>query len=60
MYVEKDYQKLTADVAPDSLVLLIVDMISPKKPGEYATIWGLVEARTGLTLCTFTAKITVK
>jgi hypothetical protein len=59
MYATKSFQTLSGNTEPDKLALLIVDMISPKKPGEYASIWGLfTSSRTAL--CTFTVKITVK
>lgn len=60
MYVGDDRQSLVDDTAPDSLLLVIVNMLAPKTPGNYTTVWGLVEKRTGLTFCSFTAKITVK
>lgn len=60
MHLGKDYQKLTRDTAPDGLLLLIVDMVSPKNSGRYAATWALVDARTENVLCSFTAKITVK
>ncbi len=60
MHVFKDRQALTTEAAPDKLLLLIVDMIAPKVQGDYTAVWGLVEARTGATLCSFTAKIIVK
>ena len=60
MYTGDDHQALTEETAPGSLLLLIVDMLAPKAPGNYTTVWGLVEKRTGLAFCTFTAKIVVK
>lgn len=60
MYVGDDKQPLVDDTAPGSLLLVIVNMLAPKTPGNYTTVWGLVEKRTGLTFCSFTAKITVK
>ena len=61
MYVGEEKQNLTTETPPGSLVLLIVDMRAPKgRGGEYATTWGLVEARTGNVFCAFTAKITTK
>lgn len=61
MYADKDKQDLTTETPPGSLLLLIVDMLAPKVKGQqYATTWGLVEARTGNVFCSFTAKITTK
>jgi hypothetical protein len=60
MHLFDEKQDLTTETAPNSLLLLIVDMISPKVKGDYTAVWGLVEARTGLTFCSFTAKILVK
>ena len=60
MYAIKDYESLKTETPPDSLVLIIADMISPKKSGQHITTWGLVESRTKLVLCLFNVKITVK
>jgi len=61
MYADEEKQNLTTETPPGDLVLLIVDMLAPKKQGQqYTTTWGLVEARTGNVFCTFTAKITTK
>ena len=60
MYAAENFQKLTSDVEPGKLVLLIVDMISPKKSGKYITVWGLGIAHTDTILCSFTVKITVQ
>lgn len=60
IYTGDDQQPLMYETAPGSLLLLIVDMLAPKARGDYATVWGLVEKRTGITFCAFTAKIIVK
>jgi hypothetical protein len=60
MYVGEDKQDLIYETAPGSLLLVIVDMLAPKARGNYTTVWGLVERRTGIAFCSFTAKITVK
>lgn len=60
MYTGEDRQDLTTETAPGSLLLLIVNMMAPKEQGDYAATWGLVERRTGVTFCSFTAKIIVK
>ena len=60
MHIGDGFQKLTENVEPGKLVLLIVDMLSPKNSGKYITVWGLEITGTNSTMCSFTTKIIVK
>jgi hypothetical protein len=61
MHIGKvERRHLTAEIAPGSELLQIVEMRAPKAKGDYATTWGLVEVSTGKMFCGFTAKIIAK
>ncbi len=53
-------QELSTDTGPGNRTLIIVQMISPKKTGEHATTWALVQRSNKNVFCAFTTKIVVK
>jgi hypothetical protein len=60
LYADEQEYDLRSDVEPDSLALLIADLVAPKGKGEYASTWGLVDLRLNVVICSFTVKITVE
>lgn len=60
MHGDQDRREIPVQTAPNSTFIAIVHMLSPKKAGDYAATWGLMNRATGNVFCAFTVKIIVE
>jgi len=56
---EKSYN-LTKDVKPGTGMKQLLDIVVPKNPGSYRSVWGLQLIKSKHVFCTFTINITVE
>jgi hypothetical protein len=57
--VEKQYNFIK-DVKPGQDVKAIISVLTPAKPGNYRSVWGLRSLKTNNIFCMFTVKITIE
>lgn len=60
MHGDIDKREIAVQTAPNSTFIATIHMLSPKKAGDYAATWGLMERATGNLFCAFTVKIIVE